>query len=131
MKEITMTFEEFFSKDREDLKTLDKICGEILNNPKLKISVISSIAYMNMQLCVYADDFDQLRDGKNQIVTALQISICALCVIMCLLEIGKTLIGNRSNDVGSIVMKYLAIICGVGTVPLAFKMVAKMFGIII
>lgn len=126
-----MSFQEFFSNDKEELKTLDKIAGGILNNPKLKIAVVSSIAYMNYSICAYADEFDQLRVGKNQIVIALQISICALCVIMCLLEIGKTLIGNRTNDVGSIVMKYLAAICGTGIVPIAFKMVAKMFGIII
>lgn len=131
MKEITMSFEEFFSKDKEAIKTLDKLCGEILKNPKFKVAVITSIASMNMNICAYADDFDQLRTGKNQIVIALQISICSLCVLMCLLEIGKSLIGGRNGDVGSIVMKYLAAVCGVGIVPKAFSMIAKMFGVII
>lgn len=124
-----MTFEEFFTLDKKELKTLDNIAGYILKNKKLKLIVLTNIVYINMACKVYADDFEALRVGKNEIVIALQICISSLCVVMCLLEIGKSLIGGRSSDIGNIVMKYLAGVCGVGIVPIAFKMIAKMFKI--
>jgi hypothetical protein len=128
LKEITMTFQEFFSND-EELKTLDKICGEILNNKKLKMAVITSIAYTNMQLSVYASEMDQLRSAKNEIVLTLQICIGILCIVMCLLEIGKSLIGSRSTEIGSIVMKYGSAVVGVSVVPKVFTWIARLCGV--
>jgi hypothetical protein len=125
LKEITMTFQEFFSND-EELKTLDKICGEILNNKKLKMAVLTSIAYTNMQLSVYASEMDQLRNAKNEIVGVLQVCICIICIVMCLLEIGKSLIGGRQSDISSIVMKYGSAVVGVCLVPKVFTWIAKL-----
>ena len=131
MKESTMSFKEFFEKDltldKKDIRTLDKIAGKILNNKKLKMVVLTSIAYANMALKVFASaDLDPLIQVKNEIVFKLQICICILCIVMCLLEIGKSLIGGRSSDIGSIVMKYGTAIVAVCTIPGVFTWIARL-----
>jgi Sec7-like guanine-nucleotide exchange factor len=136
MKEITMSIHDFMEIQRGnltleelDLDTLDKIAGEILKNPKLKTAVITSIAYMNMHMRAYADEMEQLRSAKGEVVMVLQVCIVIICIVMCLLEIAKSLIGNRSSDVGSIVMKYLAATVGTCLVPRVFTWIAHLCGI--
>lgn len=132
MKKMTMSFEEFFEKDKtltidkKDIKILDKIAGEILNNKKLKMAVLASIAYTNMTIMAYADGLDELRNAKNEIILVLQICIIIICIIMCLLNIAKSLIGGRSNDIGEIVMKYLSATVGTCLVPKAFTWIAHL-----
>lgn len=137
MKEITMSIHEFMeiqrgnlTLDDNDWKTLDKFAGEILKNPKLKVAVLTSIAYMNMQLCAYAGtEMDNLRSAKNEIVMVLQICIGIICIVMCLLEIGKSLIGNRSSDISSIIMKYGSALVGVCLIPKIFTWIARICGV--
>lgn len=135
LKEITMSFQEFFGKDKKltldkkDLKALDKIVGKILNNKKLKMAVITSIAYTNMQIETYADALGDLRHAKNEIVIVLQICIGVICIVMCLLEIGKSLIGGRNSDIGSIVMKYALAIIAACTIPRIFIWIGNICGV--
>jgi hypothetical protein len=136
MKEITMSIHEFMEIQRGNLtlddlnlNTLDKIAGKILKNKKLKTVVIANMAYMNMSICAYAettDPFQELRHGKDQVVFVLQFIICIICIVMCLIEIGKALIGNRSNEIGGIVTKYAIAIVAVCLVPLAFTWIAHL-----
>lgn len=132
MKKMTMSFEEFFEKDKnltidkKDIKTLDKIAGEILNNKKLKMAVLTSIAYTNMTIMAYADGLDELRNAKNEIILVLQVCIIIICIVMCLLNIAKSLIGGRSNDIGEIVMKYLSATVGTCLVPKIFTWIAHL-----
>lgn len=136
MKEITMSIHDFMEIQRGnitleelDLDTLDKIAGEILKNPKLKTAVITSIAYANMQIRVYADEMDRLRSAKGEVIMVLQICIIIICIVMCLLEIAKSLIGGRGTDIGEIVMRYLAATVGTCLVPKAFTWIAHLCGI--
>lgn len=136
MKEITMSIHDFMEIQRGnltleelDLDTLDKIAGEILKNPKLKTAVITSIAYMNMNMRVYADEMGELRNAKAEVVMVLQICIVIICIVMCLLNIAKSLIGGRSTDIGEIVMKYLAATVGTCLVPKVFTWIAHLCGI--
>jgi K+-sensing histidine kinase KdpD len=112
-----------------DINTLDRFAGEILKNPKLKIAVVTAMAYMNMTVVALAEETDaltQLRVAKNEIVHVLQFVICIICIVMCLIEIGKALIGGRGNDIGSIVMKYLTAVVAVCVIPNLFTWIGKL-----
>jgi len=116
--------------DKKDMKTLDKLAGEILSNKKLKMAVLTSIAYTNIAISIYAsDELDQLRNAKNEIVTILQICIGILCIVMCLLNIGKSLLGGRNSDIGEIVMRYALAIIAVCTIPRIFMWIGKLCGV--
>lgn len=136
MKEITMSFKDFFEKernltlDKKELKTLDKIAGEILNNKKLKNMVLTYIAYTNMTINAYASaEIDSLISAKNEIVFVLQIVIGIICIVMCLLNIGKSLIGGRNSDIGEIVMKYAMALGAVCLIPKVFTWIARLCGV--
>lgn len=145
MKEITMSIHEFMEVQRGnltyadlDLNTLDNklehIAGEILKNPKLKRAVVAGIAYMNMAIEVYAESgtanaIAQVNHARNEIVGVLQAVALAICIIMCILEIGKALMSNRSADISSIIMKYLAAVIGVCLCPRIFEWIGRLCGV--
>ncbi|OOM17239.1 hypothetical protein CLSAB_19590 [Clostridium saccharobutylicum] len=137
MKEITMSIHDFMEiqrnnvtyKELKNLNTLDDMVEYILKNPKLKTIVIASIAYMNINLCAYASELDSLRSAKNEIISVLQVCIGIICIVMCILEIGKALIGHRSTDISSIVMKYGSALVGVCLIPKVFTWIAKLCGV--
>lgn len=136
-KEITMSIHDFMeiqrnknlTIDKNNMKTLDAMVGRILNDKKLKMIVLTSIAYTSMTIMAYAEPLDELRHAKNEIVLVLQVCIVIICIVMCLLNIGKSLIGGRSNDIGEIVMRYLTATIGVCVVPKIFTWIAHLCNI--
>lgn len=136
-REITMSIHDFMEIQRnknttitnKDLKILDDTAGMILNNKKLKMIVLTSIAYTNMTIMAYAEPLDDLRHAKNEIVLVLQVCIVIVCIVMCLLNIGKSLIGGRSNDIGEIIMRYATATVGACVIPKIFTWIAHLCGV--
>lgn len=144
-REITMTIHEFMEVQRGnltfeelDINTLDKklehISGKILKNPKLKKAVIVGIAYMNMAVNAYAESgtsqaIAQVNKARNEIVGVLQAVAVAICIIMCILHIGKALMSNRDSEIGSIIMKYLMAVVGICLCPRVFEWIGRLCGV--
>lgn len=146
MKEIKMSIHDFMEVQRGNLtyadldlntldKKLEKISGKILKNPKLKKIVVVGIAYMNMAVKAYAESgatseaIKQVNYARNEVVGVLQAVALAICIIMCILEIGKALMSNRSSDISSIIMKYLAAVIGICLCPRIFEWIGKLCGV--
>jgi hypothetical protein len=136
MKEITMTIPQFLEMERSNFtltkkewNIIDDAASYILKDKSLRNIVITSIALTNMHFNVYASELDQLRSAKAEVVGVLQVCIGIICIVMCLLEIGKSLIGNRSSDIGGIIMKYGSAEVGVCIIPKIFTWIAKLCGV--
>lgn len=139
-KEITMSFKQFFEKERGNI-TLDSIikendlesmAGKILKNKKLTKIVVTITALINMSISVHADETTQqavaqIQNAENQIVPVVLAIIGAICSIACMAEIGKSVITKKGNDIGQIIMKYILAFVGSCAVPWAFRIIRGMF----
>ena len=139
MKEITMSINQFMEMERGNLtlkeivqaNDLETIAGKILKNPKLKCMVVTSIAFINMNMVAYADESSQaiaqIQNAENKIVPVILAIIGSICTIACIAEIGKSVMTRKGSDIGQIIMKYLLAFAGSCAVPWMFRIIRGMF----
>lgn len=144
MKEITMSFGEFYAMERGEInikdiltnkkamKYLDKKAGLILANNKLKTIALTTIAHVCMEMGANADIASEM-SGKayalsNDVCRILIVVAGCICSICCLVEIIKGIIGRNSSDALATFIKYLITFIVAAAVPASFKFLNVRFG---
>lgn len=129
MKEVTMSFKQFFEMERGNLSldeiakenNLETIAERILKNDRLKKFTITTIALMNMSTVVYASDNTRALTSIITIPVLIEI-MGAICVINCVIEILKSVINKKSINT-DIILKYIMAFVGSCSIPFAFKLI--------
>jgi hypothetical protein len=142
--ELTMSFNEFFEMERgnitlnkiirdKNIRKFDDIAGKILRNENLRKACVFSLALSMMCVQVFAEDkstaeaMGKVGAASSKIISILQFSIGKVCIIACILEIGKSLIAKRREEIPQIGMKYLIAYLVVKLVPWLFDLIDETF----
>jgi hypothetical protein len=141
---LTMSFNEFFEMERgnvtlneiirdKNVKKYEDIAGKILKNENLRKVCVFSLALSMMCVQAFAEDksaaeaMGRVGAASSKIITILQFSIGKICIIACILEIGKSLIAKRREEIPQIGMKYLIAYLVVKLIPWLFNLIDETF----
>jgi len=139
-KTVTMSIGQFMDMERGTLalsditkeRDLEYIAGKILNNEKLKRFFVTFVATATM--CAeamaetnVADATAKLGSATGKIITITQFAIGKICIIACILEIGKCLISKRREEIPQIGMKYFIAYLVVKLIPWLFDLIDSTF----
>ncbi|NFO89030.1 hypothetical protein FDC58_16850 [Clostridium botulinum] len=140
-KEITMTFNQFFEMERGILSldeivqanNLETIAGEILKNNRLRRCAVTFIALVNSALPVFAEEPDatiavaNIHRATNTLLDVLQEGIYSLCILGCVMEIGKAIVGRRKESIPNIIFKYILAFGAIYFLPWIFDLIKLIF----
>lgn len=145
---VTMSFNQFFEMERGNLSLqeiikgnenkanyeyLDHVAGQIIKNEKLRRCVVTLIATSMMSVKAFAEDtstaaaMGKVSVASGKIITLLQFSIGKVCIIACILEIGKSIISKQREQIVQIGMKYFMVYFVIKILPWLFKLIDEIF----
>lgn len=136
-REITMTINQYLEMERGTLtlneimreNDMESIAGKILANPQLKKFTITLIASLSFCAEAFAEEdavstaCRKVGAATGNIIKILQFAIGKVCIIACILEIGKSLIAKRREEIPQIGMKYFIAYLIVKLIPWLFNLI--------
>lgn len=140
-KEITMSFNQFFEMERGKLSldeivkenNLETIAERILKNDRLRRCTITVIALTNIAIPAFSEGnpeaiaVDNIHRATNIILSVVQEGIYSLCILGCIFEIGKAVVGRRTESIPSIIMKYILAFGAIYFLPWIFNLIKLIF----
>ena len=140
MKGITMSISQYLELSRGNLTLKDirnnneVIAGQILKNEQAKKFTVTVIALSNILIKAYAEDEDgaaqaiaKIHQATNTILSVVQEGLYSLCILACIIEIGKAVISKRNESIPSIIMKYILAFGSIYFLPWIFNLIKAIF----
>lgn len=135
-KEITMSIKQFMEVQRgektyKDIETengLESLAATILNDDRLRKLTVFTMAALNYSSVVFADTSQaiaKIDKGGFMILGLFQTLGYWACIIICIMEILKTIMNGTNKDIGKIVLKYVGIFATLYFMPWAFDVIKE------
>lgn len=100
-----MTISEFLKRNNNDM---DQVAGFILKNSKLKkFFVVGLASLMYAEKCYAATNTNKIDKAGMTILNIVRTFGYWICIIMCIIEIIKSLMQGDTKSVGKIIAKYV------------------------
>ena len=131
----TWTYEEYFRevKEKEMLERLSREAETLLqkikyNKPLLKATTLLTALTMNsINVLAYTKGVEALPVAGNKLLNILQVFGYYVCVIMCIIEIIKSLISGDTKSISRIVVKYIIAFGSFYFLPWIFDLIRDIF----
>ncbi|WP_295298868.1 hypothetical protein [uncultured Brachyspira sp.] len=120
-------------RNREELRTLDRIAGKILNNNKAKTFFVFMIAcslfVFTPHEIAYGGTFDptKIDEAGRTFLTIIQKVGYWVCIIMATKEILSELMHGTLKNVGQVIMKYSVAFGTLFALPWIFDLIIDIF----
>lgn len=133
-KEIIMTIPQFNAIQRGEMTykdlELETLATKILKDGRLIKVFVMGIALINMSNKVYADTTQvtgKIDEAGTMFLDVVQTIARWTCLVMCLVEITKSIMNGSTKDIGKIMFKYLLAFATTFLMPFAFDMIESIF----
>lgn len=133
-REIIMTIPQFNAIQRgeftyKDLE-VETLASKILKDERLTRCFVIGIALINISNIVYADATQvtsKIDVAGNMFLDITQSIARWTCLVMCLIEITKSVMNGSTKDIGKIMLKYLLAFATTFLLPFGFDMIESIF----
>lgn len=132
MKTEIMTLEQFLNEYR-DKSALEELAERVYKNKTLKsmaVFVIASLTYAEKVLAAdtTVEAVKRLNTAGNTLLSVMQTIGYWVALLMCIIEILKTLSSGDTKSIGRIIVKYLMAFAGIYVLKWLFDLIRVIFG---